>query len=82
MLKNKSSTLSIVIWLSLVMCFVPACSAEPVNTGSEDSKDYLTAGEQNIRAWRQMKFGLFIHWGPVSLKGTEIGWSRGGERHL
>ena len=80
MLKNKSSTLSIVIWLSLVMCFVPACSAEPVNTGSEDSKDYLTAGEQNIRAWRQMKFGLFIHWGPVSLKGTEIGWSRGGER--
>jgi alpha-L-fucosidase len=24
--------------------------------------------------------GLFIHWGPVSLKGTEIGWSRGGER--
>jgi alpha-L-fucosidase len=23
---------------------------------------------------------MFIHWGPVSLKGTEIGWSRGGER--
>jgi alpha-L-fucosidase len=23
---------------------------------------------------------LFIHWGPVSLKGTEIGWSRGGQR--
>ena len=30
--------------------------------------------------WRDGKFGLFIHWGPVSLKGTEIGWSRGGER--
>jgi len=27
-----------------------------------------------------MKFGLFIHWGPVSLKGTEIGWSRKGPR--
>ena len=24
-----------------------------------------------------MRFGMFIHWGPVSLKGTEIGWSRG-----
>ena len=23
---------------------------------------------------------MFIHWGPVSLKGTEISWSRGGER--
>jgi len=30
--------------------------------------------------WREARFGLFIHWGPVSLKGTEIGWSRGGER--
>lgn len=23
------------------------------------------------------RFGMFIHWGPVSLRGTEIGWSRG-----
>jgi alpha-L-fucosidase len=29
--------------------------------------------------WRQARFGMFIHWGPVSLKGTEIGWSRGAE---
>ncbi|MBE7499427.1 MAG: alpha-L-fucosidase [Verrucomicrobiales bacterium] len=27
--------------------------------------------------WQAMRFGMFIHWGPVSLKGTEIGWSRG-----
>jgi len=26
--------------------------------------------------WREARFGLFIHWGPVSLKGTEISWSR------
>jgi alpha-L-fucosidase len=25
-----------------------------------------------------MRFGMFIHWGPVSLTGQEIGWSRGG----
>ena len=29
--------------------------------------------------WREARFGLFIHWGPVSLEGTEIGWSRGRE---
>jgi alpha-L-fucosidase len=29
--------------------------------------------------WRAARFGLFIHWGPVSLRGTEIGWSRGCE---
>lgn len=38
------------------------------------------AESESIRAWRDLKFGLFVHWGPVSLVGTEIGWSRGGER--
>ncbi|MBO9732575.1 MAG: alpha-L-fucosidase [Chitinophaga sp.] len=23
-----------------------------------------------------LRFGMFIHWGPVTLRGTEIGWSR------
>lgn len=31
---------------------------------------------QSLEAWQDMRFGMFIHWGPVSLKGTEIGWSR------
>ncbi len=30
-----------------------------------------------LQKWQEMRFGLFVHWGPVSLKGTEIGWSRG-----
>lgn len=29
--------------------------------------------------WKDARFGMFIHWGSVSLKGTEIGWSRGRE---
>ena len=28
------------------------------------------------RWWAEGRFGLFIHWGPVSLKETEISWSR------
>ena len=32
---------------------------------------------KNMEWWQQGRFGMFIHWGPVSLKGTEIGWSRG-----
>lgn len=38
------------------------------------------SSEGRIAWWRDAKFGLFIHWGPVSLAGTEIGWSRAGER--
>ena len=47
---------------------------------SKEVKDHLRASEQDMQRWRDMKFGLFVHWGPVSLMGTEIGWSRGGER--
>jgi alpha-L-fucosidase len=30
-----------------------------------------------LRWWQEARFGMFVHWGPVSLAGTEIGWSRG-----
>lgn len=30
-----------------------------------------------INDFMDKRFGMFIHWGPVSLRGTEIGWSRG-----
>ena len=32
-----------------------------------------------LQRWRDMRFGMFIHWGPVSLTGHEIGWSRGAQ---
>jgi alpha-L-fucosidase len=35
--------------------------------------------EERLEWWKDARFGMFIHWGPVSLKGTEIGWSRGDE---
>lgn len=31
---------------------------------------------ERIQWWADARLGLFIHWGPVSLKGTEISWSR------
>jgi len=34
------------------------------------------AKPESLQAWRDARFGMFIHWGPVSLKGTEISWSR------
>ena len=37
-------------------------------------------GAERLHWWREARFGMFIHWGPVSLKGTEISWSRGGAR--
>lgn len=49
-------------------------------TGLWAEDDYLTAKPEDLTWFRDARFGLFVHWGPVSLMGTEIGWSRGGER--
>jgi len=35
----------------------------------------------SLQWFRDAKLGMFVHWGPVSLRGTEIGWSRGAEVH-
>jgi alpha-L-fucosidase len=51
-----------------------------IAAGSVYSAGQETAHQKALKKWQEMRFGLFIHWGPVSLKGTEIGWSRGGER--
>ncbi len=51
-----------------------------IGLAEEPETSYLKASDADMRWWEEARFGLFIHWGPVSLKGTEIGWSRGGER--
>ena len=33
-----------------------------------------------MRWWRDAKFGMFLHWGPVSLSGKELSWSRNAHR--
>ena len=80
-IKNKWIKYLLVVCLGFAVCLLTACSTKQVNASSlKVPGDYLRAGEQDVQCWRDIKFGLFVHWGPVSLKGTEIGWSRGGER--
>ena len=52
-------------------------------SAADSAKDIQAPSSEaatRIAWWQDAKFGLFIHWGPVSLVGTEIGWSRAGER--
>ena len=73
-LKNQRRLAAVV----LTLCFLAPCWGPA--SAAEEEKDYLYADPADMQWWREARFGLFIHWGPVSLKGTEIGWSRGGER--
>jgi alpha-L-fucosidase len=62
------------VLLSVVAILVPtivSAADPPAGTPSPVAK--------RLETWRAAKFGMFIHWGPVSLKGTEIGWSRGAQ---
>jgi alpha-L-fucosidase len=35
-----------------------------------------TQHDARLAWWRNARFGMFIHWGPVSLTGQELSWSR------
>jgi len=39
---------------------------------------FQKAGEDDLRWWREARFGMFVHWGPASLAGSDISWCRKG----
>lgn len=36
--------------------------------------------DARLQWWRDAKFGMFLHWGPVSLSGKELSWGRDAHR--
>jgi len=48
-------------------------------SGGGEANPDLPTHKGALTEFMDMRFGMFIHWGPVSLRGTEIGWSRGRE---
>ena len=80
MVKNGWIKWSLVVCLGLVVCLLAvSCQMKADTRSLKEHKDYLQSSEEDMQWCRQGRFGLFVHWGPVSLKGTEIGWSRGNE---
>lgn len=60
----------------LLTCFLASMYACSVQKTSE-YPPFPADHSEKLEWWKDARFGMFIHWGPVSLKGTEIGWSRG-----
>jgi alpha-L-fucosidase len=54
-----------------------ALAGSPAAAEAGEQADYLKARPEVVEAWQDMRFGMFNCWGPVSLTGLEIGWSRG-----
>jgi alpha-L-fucosidase len=80
--QDRILTLGLVAVLFLAASLILVASAStPSLAASLGSVPPETPQQREARLawWREARFGMFIHWGPVSLKGTEIGWSRGAE---
>jgi alpha-L-fucosidase len=75
--------------LSLLLAGLAACALAPFihvrkapNVFAGTLAETSAADADRLAWWREARFGLFIHWGPVSLKGTEISWSRANSNPL
>jgi len=71
-------------FIALLLCLgaTPMVSAE--NSATTATTNQVTQPvvpvpvDQNaVKKWQDDRFGMFIHWGPVSLTEKEISWSRG-----
>lgn len=45
--------------------------------GGGEANPNLKTHPEALKKFQDMRFGMFIHWGPVALRGEEISWSRG-----
>lgn len=62
-----------ILFLSLV---TGVSLAQRLGGGGEACPN-LETNRASLKKWTDMRFGMFIHWGPVTLRGTEISISRG-----
>ncbi len=67
-MKTSSSILTSILLVGLIL---QTAQSEPTPQAATP-RPY----PERLQWWADARFGMFIHWGPVSLKGTEISWSR------
>jgi len=53
-----------------------ACGAAMADASVAKDNPPHKALAKSVERWRDWHFGMFIHWGPVSLTEQEISWSR------
>jgi alpha-L-fucosidase len=48
-----------------------------LGTSSANGQEAYAGNKEKLAEWQADRFGMFIHWGPVTQTGKEISWSRG-----
>jgi alpha-L-fucosidase len=70
------------IGILIVLNLAFHCYGSPPDQDRTQEKPILPyrAPQEDLQWFRDAKFGMFIHWGPVSLTGGELSWCRGAKR--
>ncbi len=76
---SRNSILTVMVWALITACTTPPTTSPPPAGGGGEANPSLRTNAAALQNFRDMRFGMFVHWGPIALKGTEIGWSRGRE---
>ncbi len=65
------------ILLLLELLIHPKINAQTIGGG--ELNPGITSNFDAVKRFQNLKFGLSIHWGPSSIMGKEISWSRNRE---
>ncbi len=65
--------------VSIVLLLIASVATGLQAAEPAPAEPWLRPDPAALKRWQDMRFGMFIHWGPVSLTGHEIGWSRGAQ---
>ena len=61
----------------LIIALLLVCSQMKAQlSGGGEANPDLHTNQKALKKFMDNRFGMFIHWGPVTLRGEEIGWSR------
>ncbi len=75
---NKKIINRIVV-LSIFISFLISEKSLSQKTGGGELNPGIFTNEKSLKNFKNMRFGLSIHWGPNVAAGKEISWSRGKE---
>ena len=68
----KRLTCQILLAAFALLVFVPVLAANKPASPAPYAQETPAARDARMQWWREAKFGLFLHWSPVSIQGTEV----------
>ena len=72
---SRSAMTTLPLFLSLLITYMAQNPAYAQWGGGEKYPD-LKPNEESLDHFKSMRFGMFVHWGPSSIRGTSS-WGRG-----